>query len=167
MKALTILVLTVLFMSTLVVAQVDTGLDVTRTLPAEVSAGDKVTVELSFDYEGEKPSGLVVEEKIPDGWTVVDSAGGVASEGKISWLLYGGDFSKSKGISYVIEAPEEFGGDIAILGFAETTLSKEVIEGDSVLMVSSGGMSGFVWVIGAVILAVVAWFVLKGKKGKK
>ena len=113
---------------------------VSRDLPKTTEPGSDVIVNLKLEVaSGGETSGVVIEEKIPDGWTAssISNEGFFDSKtGKIKWLLYGKSV-KSQTVSYTGAAPSNT-GEYTFSG-TYTTLEESIgeIAGDEKISVEA------------------------------
>ena len=84
---------------------------VSRDLPETANPSSEVAINLKMDVTGGGISGVIITEKIPEGW----SASSVSDEGsfdsetmEIRWLLQGENV-ETQTLSYVAAAPSEAG----------------------------------------------------------
>lgn len=166
MKKILILVICTLFLASLVYGQVG-DVEVTRELPDSVQPNQNVEVKLNIKLTGEAPSGLILEEELPEGWEIVDDAGGVLRKGKFAFLLYGGDVQE-KTITYTLKSPADLTQDSSIMGAWQTLLTGGMIEGDILLVAGepTGADSTLIMIIigAVVVVALIAIFLKKKKK---
>ena len=88
-------------------AVVDT---VTRDLPASVSAGETITVNLSVDVET-GATNYIIDETVPSGWNVTSSTGGGdydTQAGHVMWAITAG--ASDIVHSYTVEVPANASG---------------------------------------------------------
>jgi len=81
---------------------------VTRDLPAQATQGSTVDVNLEVVKGENPPSGVIISEYIPIGWTLVSSTLAYStfnsSTGEIKWVLFGSTFT-SQTITYTLQVP--------------------------------------------------------------
>lgn len=93
---------------------------VTRSFtPKKAMHGDTVTVMLALDEVAQELS-YVIEESVPEGWTVSDGGGGEVSGSKISWLLVEGLMPgvtiEDKVFTYTVVVPPSMSGTAVFNG---------------------------------------------------
>jgi len=108
-------------------------ISVEREMASEILPGQTMQVKLHVAFIGEKPSGIIITENIPQGWEIKSSIPAATNfEGYSSWLIYG-DNVKDSTIVYELKAPADF-NDFAVLdGFWETLASSDKIQGTGII----------------------------------
>ncbi len=105
---------------------------VERDLPEKIYAGEDFTVTLTLKVGENKPNGVIVVEKVPEGFTYVSSdPEGVFMENtnELKWVFYGDDV-KDRTITYTLKAPSEL-KTVTFYGEVKTILGTEEIKGNN------------------------------------
>lgn len=116
------------------VSTVSAQVTVTRDLPDSATVGETFKVTLNIKVGKDVPAGVIIEEKLPEGLSLVSSSPEASVSGdKIKWALYG-DQVKDTSIEYTLRA--EKAGSAEFNGSVTTILGTEKISGDSTLEIS-------------------------------
>lgn len=95
---------------------------VERELSSTVSAGSHLDVTLSMDVnESNKPTGVIITEIVPEGWTV--------TSGEVEWVFNGPDV-KDRTIEYTVLVPPDAEGKYPFRGWWNITGDSGMIIGD-------------------------------------
>ena len=151
---------------------------VTRDLPETATLGSEITVNLKLDIVGGETPGIIITEKVPEGWSVssVSNEGSFDREKKeIRWLLYGENV-ESQTLSYVCAAPSK--ADNYTFSGTYTTLEEGVggITGDEKISINVEETAGtgedvkgydmrlILGIIAAIVVIVIIFILIKRKK---
>jgi len=125
-KILMILIITIFLSSTVF------AVSTVRSASESVEVGKEIIIEISLNLEGENPSSVIILEKIPQGWELVNSSPkATIFEDEMKWLLFGSSL-KNQTIEYTLKAPSEFdyaklNGGWKTLSLTGTTIGREMV----------------------------------------
>lgn len=127
------ILLALLLIAAAVFGQSISGLKVAREIAEAVAAGQTVDVKLNIKLGTESPSGIILVEKIPEGWQVVSSnPKGSVVKGELKWLIYSKEMS-NKTVMYTLKAPANFKEPVFLSGGWQTLSENGIVEGDFLL----------------------------------
>jgi len=116
---------------------------VTRDLPTIVYPSSTSTISLSVNInESDPPTGIIVTERIPSGWTVASSSPTYdifdSSTGEVKWLLWSlGTPVEDIIINYTVQVPSNATGTATFTGVMRIVNSSDFISGDVNVLVGT------------------------------
>jgi len=146
----------------------------TRSVNESVEVGKEITIAINLDLEGEDPSSVIVLEKIPENWELVNSnPGATMFEGEMKWLLFGSSL-KNQTIEYTLKAPANF-DYVSLNGGWKTLVDTGSTTGDEMILKFvpqpetpvGEPMDYTILIIGAIVLVVIVVIAVVVMKKKK
>ncbi len=108
----------------------------TRILPEKYIPGKTINVEISVN-PSEKTTGVIVEEKIPEKWEIINSEPNwIKKEGNTYKYLFYGERIEPFKIKYQVKIPEEDKGEKNFEGCIKTFKEGTIIIGGNSITVS-------------------------------
>ncbi|MFB3786116.1 MAG: hypothetical protein ACE15F_07070 [bacterium] len=118
------------------------AVEVERILPDGYKPGESVRITLEITIGGGGPVGLIVEEQIPSGWSLVSAQPQASSQqtGRIGWVLFDAVGVSSQVIIYTLSVPQGESGEKPFLGtvkYLEGTMQRTLTIGGDAWLSSS------------------------------
>ncbi len=117
-------------------------INIKREIAETVKPGETIQLKINLKFIGEKPSGIIITEYLPQGWEITSALPKETKfKDKVSWLLYGEEVKDST-IVYELKAPSNLIEPVSLRGEWETLTEKGLIEGDMVVNITQESAPG-------------------------